>query len=154
MTPPELISASSGWAKITIALSGISVTISSLLAVASLGMQRFYRTGQGAVACWRAASLSRASRTADRDLLRRVGCRSRPGRAGPGGGGGGRTRSPGAPRGRGEPAPPSAGDRGAARAHVGPGGDRGARRGRDPLNGRRPQGAGRLGPPDPPGALG
>src|SRR5438093_2251973 len=43
-TPPEPISASSGWAKITIALSGISVTISSLGALASLGIKRFYRT--------------------------------------------------------------------------------------------------------------
>src|SRR5207249_10820733 len=42
--PPEPISASSGWAKITIALSGISVTISSLGALASLGIKRFYRT--------------------------------------------------------------------------------------------------------------
>src|SRR5213594_611661 len=74
-TPPEPISASSGWAKITIALSGISVTISSLLAVASLGMQRFYRTGQGAVACWRAAALSRASRTPDRDARDRDAAR-------------------------------------------------------------------------------
>src|SRR6266851_5731353 len=43
-TPPEPISASSGWAKITIALSGISVTISSLGALASLGIKRFYRS--------------------------------------------------------------------------------------------------------------
>src|SRR5947208_16755074 len=45
-TPPEPISASSGCAKITIALSGISVTISSLEGVASLGMRGFYRSAQ------------------------------------------------------------------------------------------------------------
>src|SRR5882672_2844265 len=42
-TPPEPISASSGCAKITIALSGISVTISSLVGVASLGMRYYSR---------------------------------------------------------------------------------------------------------------
>src|SRR6266849_6677396 len=45
-TPPEPISASSGCAKITIALSGISVTIPSLGGVASLGMGRFYRSAE------------------------------------------------------------------------------------------------------------
>src|SRR5438309_1237782 len=110
-TPPEPISASSGWAKITIALSGIWVTISSLLAVASLGMQRFYRTGQGAVACWSAASLSRTSRTADRDLLRHAGCRSRPYRGCPGGGRRGRARSFGTSGRPDEPASAGARDR-------------------------------------------
>src|SRR5881628_2591631 len=47
-TPPEPISASSGCAKTTIALSGMSVTISSLGAVASLGMERFYRSVEAA----------------------------------------------------------------------------------------------------------
>src|SRR2546426_1416128 len=45
-TPPDPISASSGCAKITSALSGISVTISSLGSVSSLGMGRFYRSAE------------------------------------------------------------------------------------------------------------
>src|SRR5437773_12507099 len=137
MTPPELISASSGWAKITIALSGIWVTISSLLAVASLGMQRFYRTGQGAVACWSAASLSRTSRTADRDLLRHAGCRSRPYRGCPGGGRRGRARSFGTSGRPDQPASARARDRRAARAHVGANGYRSARHRPSPFISRR-----------------
>src|SRR5947209_10196605 len=46
MTPPEPISASSGWAKTTMARLGTSVTTSSFRAASSMGMTRFYRVRQ------------------------------------------------------------------------------------------------------------
>src|SRR5438876_5037 len=57
MTPPEPISASSGWAKTTMARLGTSVTTSSFRAASSMGMTRFYR-GRHALRAMLAAPLA------------------------------------------------------------------------------------------------